>query len=79
MCAHLNMFIKKMHTYIFDRLHLCVCVSVDECVEGLTVSISEEEEAEEEQAWAGRVHHGICRHMHAVSTVSSLPHCTTGR
>lgn len=42
--------------------------------ERLTVGISEEEEAEEEQAWTGRVHHGICRHMHAVSTVSSLPH-----
>ena len=48
-------------------------------VKGLTVGIGEEEEAEEEQARTGGVHHGICRHMHAVSTVSSLPHCTTGR
>lgn len=46
---------------------------------GLTVSISEEQEAEEEQARTGRVHHGICRHMHAVSSVSSVPHCATGR
>lgn len=44
----------------------------------LTVSISEEEDAEEKQAWTGRVHRGINRHMHAVSTVSSPPHCTAG-
>lgn len=46
---------------------------------GLTVGIGEEKEAEEEQARTGRVHHGICRHMHAVSSVSSVPHCATGR
>lgn len=67
------------HIYTFDRLTFCAWSYLSLSVKGLTVCISKEKEAEEEQAWTSRVHHGIFWHMHAVSSVTSLPHWTIGQ